>query len=82
VPRGKCGRLVEKKEFGPPARAHQLAPEAAKLEPARDPAPDLPRSNDAPLVVDEDATIAEHSAAPRQCRDLAERRYAILKRQS
>jgi len=80
MPRRKRGRFVQEEELRPRVRLHQLPAPPWHVEPARDPAPHLPRTNDTARVVVQNSTVAGEKAATRQRRDLREWSDAVLER--
>ena len=77
---GERRRLVEEEELGPRSWSHDRAPAPAKLRPAGDPAPDLPRADDPPGVVVQHAAVAHQRAALGCGDDLARGSDAVLAR--
>jgi hypothetical protein len=76
------GRLVQEEELGEPARARQLPASALELESARDPTPDLPRSDQAAVIVVKYAPVAEQEPPRFGGDDVPERRDSVASRHS
>jgi aryl-alcohol dehydrogenase-like predicted oxidoreductase len=80
VSRSERRRFVEKEQLGPAARLHHFAVPSAELRPAGDPAPHLPRSDDAARLVVQHPAIPGQQAAAGPGDQLAGRRDTVLKR--
>src|SRR4051794_30953473 len=80
VPCGQGGRFIQEEQLGVMTWLHDLALATSKLQPADDPALQLPRPLDAALGVVEDAPVAHEGAPFRGGNDLAERGDTILPR--
>src|SRR5215467_4615937 len=75
---GKRCRFIEKEQFGISTRLHHLAISSAELEQARDPAPHLPRPDDPPRIIVQDASVAHHQTTAFKCDDFTERCDPVL----
>jgi hypothetical protein len=74
------GRLVQEEELGEPAGAQEFAPPPLELEPAGDPPPDLPGTNQPAVIVVKDTPIPEKESARIGGDDLPERRDSVAER--
>jgi hypothetical protein len=74
------GLFVQEEELGEPARAQEFAAPPLELEPAGDPPPDLPRTDQSAVVVVKDTSVPEEEPPRLGGDDVSERGDTVAER--